>query len=547
MPYRKTGFISTPRSRYIPYYAAAILEAFGDKFDLTVAECIKSMGRENIFLKNFFFERLLTIKHERLDGNPDLKKQFIILLADFLKSVGYIDTCPIEIDYIVDPVMDVEELIDRVMDARMPVYKATDLGGEFATIDTLMMFFAEVIRRNALILNERKPMYERFKLWIGSIGHKLLTQAGELSQTERSFLTIYCSTQPNTKGFMPSMLPPGVKKVAPIPAVENKDVLVQEVAALASAACLSGPCTSHMKLVSNAILEQLTYYYGPHCSELKSFVGYGQPYGPFMVYDMTPADAMPWLLESQIVGLSSTAANFMVRTSELPPFTLKVPLAQTYKTAMGGVAQYPDEPSFRLWLTNPDDVSKYDWDYPSKWRGRRINSLTDGGTMDYALADAAVTQKTAGGMQNEALDMSGFGLCWMTPAALTKLIDDTDASIMETFLLPGPNALTPTKVDMTAFYARFGTVQMLPAFSEFLQLPMSWFMQPNDRVVDYVASVMALTIEERIRFTQIIAIGHNCAVYTRLTQQPPPIDQMQLAAAMLNVKPTPFDTQQPQQ
>jgi hypothetical protein len=540
MPYRKTGFIPTPRSRYIPYYAAAILEAFGEKFDLITAECIKSMGRENIFLKNFFFARLLTIKHERLDANPLLKQQFIILLADFLKMVGYIDECPVEIDYILDPVMDAEELIDRIIEARMPVYKASDLGGEFATIDTLMMFFAEVIRKNALILNERKAMCDRFRLWIGSIGHKLLVQSGELSQAERSFLVVYCSTQPNTKGYMPSMAKPGTK-APPIPAVENKDPLVQEVAALANAVCLSGPCTAHYKLVSNAIIESLTFYYGPHCSELKTFVGYGQPMGPFTQYEMTPADSIPWLLESQIVGLSSTAANFMVKTSELPPFTLKVPLAQAYKTSMGGVAQYPDDPSFRLWLTNPDDVSAYTWDYPSKWRGRRINSLTDGGTMDYALADAAVTQKTAGGMQNEALDMAGFGICWLTEAAQTKLVD-TSETIIESFLLPGPSGLTLVPVDMTAFYARYGSVMMIPAFSEFLQLPMNWFMQPNERVVDYVASVQALTIEERIRFTTIIAIGHNCAVYTRLTGLPnPPIDQMQIASAMLNIKPNPIN------
>jgi hypothetical protein len=534
MPYHKTGFSITPRGRYIPYYAAAVLNAFGDKFDLYIAECIKSLGRESIFLKNFYFERLLTIKHDRLDSNPELKRQFIILLADFLRMVGYIDTSPIEVDYVLDPVMDIEELLDRALEARLPVYKSSDLGGEFATIDTLMMFFAEVIRRNALVLNERPFMASRFRQWLGNIGHKLLTQSGELSQTERSFFVIYCSTQPNTKGWMRNVTN-ALLPNPPIPAVENKDVLVNEVGALATACCLGGPCTNHYKLVSNAILEQLTFYYGPHCSELKTFVGYKRVYGPFSAFEVTPADSLPWLLESQIVGLSSTAANFMVRTSELPPFTLKVPLAQMYKNGMGAVAAYPDDPAFRIWLTNPKDISAYTWDYPSKWRGRRINSRTDGGTMDYAIADAAVTQKTAGGMQNDALDLSGFGLCWLTDAAKTK-IDEHDTSVIsEKYLLPGPQGLTETTVDMTAFYARYGSLEMLPAFSEFLQLPMAWFMQPNERVVDYVASVKALTIEERVRFAPIIAIGHNCAVYERLTKTVAPINQRQIISALLNI------------
>jgi len=528
MPYRKTGFVIVPRSKYIPYYCKDILKTFGSTFDLNIAEIIKSLGRENINLKNFVFERCLTLKHPLLDGNSDLKMKVIIVLADYLHSIGYISTSPVFVDYVIDPVYSAEELIQLMLGSRMPKFTASELGGEWGTIDHLMMFFSEVIRRNAIILEERKFMVERFRAWLGSIGHKLLTRAGELSQSERSFLTVYGSTtEPGYKGFLPDL-------IAKIPAVETKEPLTMEVGALAQATCLPGPCTSHMKLLSNGILEQLFFYYGPHVTDLKTFVGYKETYGPFNLYKMNPADAIPWALDSQLVGLTATAANFTVKPANMPPFSLRVPFARKIVTPTGTMCLYPDDMSFRLTLTDTTDISNFDWAYNSKWRGRWIHSSQDGGSMDYALADAAVNNKTAGNTQVELTDLANVGLCTFLDNAKPKVIEIAEG-VREEYVLPGPTDLQAVEIDMTAYYARFGDVMMLPAFSEFLELPQSWFMTPAEAVLDYIATVQGLTIEEKVRFSKIIEICHNCARYKRLTQQDDlPFDRDDLILSMLN-------------
>lgn len=519
-----------PRARYIPQYSQDVLETFGTTFDQDVAGCIKSLGNEKVLLKNFFFERVLLLAHPKLDGNEELKFKFMTLLLDFLHMVGYIDQSPSLVDYVIDPVTPADELLDLMLGTRLPVFKSTDLGGEYASIDTLMVFFSDVLRRNALILNERKFMASRFRQWLGHIGFKLMTTSSEsLSQAERSFLIVYGCTKKRTKGYI-ACLPS-----TPIPPVENKDPLVVEVGALATASLLSGPCTNHMKLMSNAILEQLILYYGPHVSDLKSSVGFIRKYGPYQVFDTTPEDSIPWLLESQLTGVSAMAGNIAVKPTKQPPFTLRTPLPIMFKNESGMISAYPDIPEFHLFLTDQKDISRFSWDYLSKWRGRRINSINDGGTMDYALCDLAVQIKTAGGMQVEQTELAGSGLIWLTDDASKKVVDYS-GHINENYLLPSDKGMALETVDMAAYYARFGTIELLPAFSEFLELPIGWFLQPAERVVDFISSVKGLTLQERVRFSTVIALCHNCARYERLTKKNAPIDKVRYTKALLNLK-----------
>jgi hypothetical protein len=529
MPFTKTGGVIIPRCTYIPQYCLNILTAFGDKVDLTVAEVIRSLGRENINLKDFTFERCLTIKHPMLDGNDQLRIQVIWVLADYLQGIGYIQDCPILYDYRVDPVLTADELLDRMLAARMPKFTASELGGEWGTIDHLMMYFSQVLRQQALILQERPKMADRFRRWLGDIGFKVMMNTGPLSQAERSFLTVYCCTQHGFKGYIGGL--PSV----PIPAVETKEALVIEVGALAVATCLPGPSMSHLKLLSNGILKELFYYYGHHTAELKAGIGFKEMIGPFFNYAMQPTDVIPWSAENQLVGLTTTSANFLVQSPDSPPFTLKVPFGRRMQNAFGTLCLYPDDPTYTMSLTVAEDISKFVWAYPSKWQGVMVSSLTAGGSMDYALADKAASEKSAGGSQIELTDFLSVGLAYFTSNASKKIIDVTQG-IFEEFVLPGPTGqLTVVLIDVSAHYARFGNTLMIPMFSEFLELTQSWFLTPDPRIVDYVATYRGLSLEQRVRFTSIIELCHNCAVYKRVTQeQELPFNRDQYITAMMN-------------
>jgi hypothetical protein len=156
--------------------------------------------------------------------------------------------------------------------------------------------------------------------------------------------------------------------------------------------------------------------------------------------------------------------------------------------------------------------------------------------MDYALADKAVATKSAGGMQIEMAELPAGTICWLTPAAAAK-ITSFDGRINENYVLPGPNGLQVTPVNMAAYYARFGTIEFIPAFSEYLEVPMGWFLQPADRVVDFVATVTGLTMRERVEFSAIVALCHNIARYERITKRSAPINRDQYVRTLLHLDP----------
>lgn len=531
--YRKTGICKVPRSRYIPQMCRDIEIAFGDDFDQNVAAYVKSLGNERTKLQNFFFEMVLQLTNPKFDTMGTVRFQFLTLLSDLMYMINVIDRCPIKLEYVTDPVMTADELLDLMIGTRMPTYTISDLGGDGATVYQLMCFMPEYIRRNALILNERPMMAQRLRNWIGDIGFKLLKGShATLTQTERSFFVIAGCTKMNTKGYIAGM------GEVPIPPIENKEPLVQETGALAAAASLPGPSVNHMKLVSNQIAEQLLYYYGPHVPDLKTHVGYRDHRGPYVMFKLTPEDSIPWLLDSQITGLSIMASDISLRPGIQPPFTIRTPQPNVFKNDYGVISLYPDLPSYNLWLTDQRDISNFTWDFMSYFAGRRISSLNDGGTMDYALADQALQTKTAGAMQIELTEIPSDTLVWFDEAdPITRRIQDYDGNISELYIFPSPTGFVYRSVNMTAYYARFGSVEVIPAFSEFLELPLAWFKTPAEAVVDYVCTIVGLTLLERVRLGETITFCHNYAKFARITRKQAfeiPIDRWRYVMSVLN-------------
>jgi hypothetical protein len=270
---------------------------------------------------------------------------------------------------------------------------------------------------------------------------------------------------------------------------------------------------------------------------LKGAIGYVEEKGPWEILTLTPTDSIPWTAEDQLVGISATSQDFTIKQTDLPPFSLQMPFIDATRNNYGMVCAYPDLPDFNLWLTDRSDISKFFWDYPSKWRGRRINSKTDSGTMDLAIADMGVTIKAQGATQVESTDIMTFGLMLATPAAAAKVLR-TPSTLVEKYFLPGPGGPRWVSQPMAAYYARFGVVEALPALSEFAKLPMSWFMTPAPTVVQFIASLQGLTLEESIRFNLAISICHNVSRYERLTTLKAPVDAEQIIRSMLNLQPT---------
>lgn len=521
---------------YIPQYCAEIESKLGDQMDLVLKEAVMSCGHPRDFLTTYFFEGLLVMKQEVLDNDPDLKLKVFIVLLDFLYQTGYVKQKPELFRFIDNPVIPIDELLDMAIGTRMPVWKSDVLAGEKATLAILSRFFPEVIRRTAVIVNERGRMYERFRAHLGNIGFKLLTTSSStLSQMERTQLAIYSIVK---EGY--PMWPQkkdaslDLRLLKPITPVETKDPLVLEVGNLITSLGMPGPCLNYRKLVSNGNFETLILYWGPHVAELKTYLGYKRSYGKFVMYKTDPEDSLPWTLKDQITGITAKTLNIFYKPAAENSWSARTPTIIADEELL-----VPDMPDLNLYPVYgeggfEEDISQFWWDYFSEWRGRRISEL-QGADLKYYLCDYALKNKEAGGMPVEMDTIPSDTLLYLVPGLGSAAFESaTNKEIWEWFILPSPAGLVKKRADMRAFYARFGNIELKPAFADRMELPPSWFMAKNERVVEYVQTVFGLTIEERVIYTPVIEICHNYYRYLRVTGKVPPLNLDQQTLALLN-------------
>jgi len=524
MGYKKIGYVIQTPSEYLLTAALKIEQAFGDNFDKEIALAIKSLGRENIRLSNLWWERILVLDHPKLNADADLMQCFMLLLSHFMHQIGVFDIEPVIVDYIVDPVMNIDEVVSRMLGERIPKFTLSELGGEFATIDALTHFFPEVIRRYAIIERERGVMTRRLRQWIGNIGYKVITGQA-LSAHERSAFVLYGSTKEGSPGHSVH------EATAAIPAEEINDLLVNEAGALYQAKSLSGPYTMHQKIISDANLQRLTAYFGPHATDVPYSVGFYQKYGPFVKLALTKAESLTWSVDEHLAGLTARTSYLLGSAEQRNPFSIKVPNLSGNYNDDGLIGAFPDSPDIHYNLTNQRDISDFEFDWFSHWRGARINSALHGGTMELHIVDEALKSRTQGGCQIELMSLDTIGLASYTERAAKRIRFNEGNDITEKHLLPGRTELTD--IPFASFYARLGKVEALGALGEYMEVPLKKFMEPAPRAVEYVATQTGMTADERILYSDVITLFHNCARYERLTGNKPPIDAMKVAQVLL--------------
>lgn len=531
MGYQKIGFVVKPRSTYLLDIANNFeqLKDWGKNLDKGVTDALKTLGKENIRLSNIMFERLLTISGPGLDGSDDNRRDFILLLSSYLHEIGIVSGSPVIVDYVTDPALALDDVILRMLASRMPKFTLDQIGGQYSTIDSLTYFFSDVIRRYALILKEAPLMVKRFRQWLGNLGYKVIT-GQQLSQHELTAFVMYGNTERESLGW--SKYDPDTSA---IPAAEINDLMVNEVAELYKSVTLPGPYWNHQKIISDTLLQRLTAYFGPHTTDLRICTGYLRMYGPFTVFELTPQDSIAWSIDDHLAGITARTSYLMSNIAGGGSYAIRVPNILDNRNDWGTAGLFPDDPSFAITLTDETNIANFEWDYYSQWRGVRVNSKIHSATEQLALADKALEGPSLGACNIEHATLENIGIALFTDRAHKKLSISTDKKIEETYLLPTNSGSKETTVDMTAYYSRLGNVIALPAFSEYLELPQKFFMQPQPRVVEYVASVMALPLDEKIRFTNVIALYHNVERFKRITGKQPPLDRLQLAKAMLNI------------
>lgn len=526
MGYQQTGYVAKPRQLQLLEAAAVVHEAFGESLDVEIPKIFKTFGKENVRLTTAKFERVLAIESPKLSASPQLLMAFQVLVADLLKQLTYIDECPVEVDYVINPVLSIDDVLDRMVMSHLPVYDAGLLGGTYGTVDTLTYFFAEYIKDLILVQGYKQALLANLRRWIGDAAYRL-TIGGNLDQTETTALLLYGSTKEGSTGY--SVKYPESNK--PIVAAQNLAPEVKLAGELYKATTLAGPWTRHIRLSSFGSIERLTMYIGPMVSELKSSYGAVRDYGQFKVFLTKPGPALSWTSESQLEAISS-AASFFFNTAGPSPLQLKVPITIFGDDVLKQVP-IPDITSiFKLRVSDPLTSRLSMW-WHSTLRNRRIDQAANNSTMELALIDLALSNKDFGATQAPHTQLDDFGMCYLTNRAEARVKQAKEH--FETFLLPNGAGVARKDINMRAHYYEQGETEILPAFGEMMRLPFSWFLQDAPTIVDYVAGAAGLLYDDKVRFAKVISMYHNCAVYKRVTGQDCPFDVEGLAKKLLRV------------
>jgi len=527
MGYQETGFVAKPRQLQLLEAAMLVNDEFKGTLDVEAPKIFKSFGKENVKLSTAKFERVLALEHPKLSTSPKLLVAFQLLVADLLKQLTYIDECPVEVDYVINPVLSIDDVVDAMVMPHLPVYDAMILGGNYGTVDTLTYFFAEYVKDLVLIQSYKATLLTNFRRWIGDAAYRL-TIGGNLDQAETTALLLYGNPKEGATGWSKNH----PRSNRPIVAAQNLSPEVKLAGELYKAVVLPGPWTRHMRVSSFGSIERLTMYVGPMVNELRSSYGAVRNYGSFKVFITKPGPALSWTSESQLDAIASSA-SFFFNTAGPSPLQLKVPIiifgADVLKQVM-----IPDITSiFKLRVADPLTSRVTMW-WNSTLRNRRMDQSASNSTMELALIDLALANKDFGATQAPHTQLDDFGLCYLTDAAEKKVRESKDHS--EKYLLPNGAGLTVKSISMTAFYYEQGETEILPAFGEMVRMPFNWFLQDAPTVVDYVAGMAGLLYDDKIRFAKVISMYHNCAVYKRITDQECPFDVESLARKMLSVK-----------
>jgi hypothetical protein len=266
-------------------------------------------------------------------------------------------------------------------------------------------------------------------------------------------------------------------------------------------------------------------------NEIRSGYGAVKDYGPFRVFLTKPGPAISWTTELQLDAISSMA-SFFFNTAGPSPLQLKVPIT-VFGDDVLKQAMIPDIPSiFKLRVADPL-TSRLTMYWHSSLRNRRIDQIANNSTMELALIDLALANKDFGATQAPHTQLDDFGLCYLTDTAEERVKQAKDHT--ETYLLPNGASVVERDINMTAAYYEQGETEILPAFGEMVRLPFSWFLQDAPNIVDYVAGIVGLLYDDKIRFSKVISMYHNCAVYKRITGQTCPFDIKSLAKKMLRI------------
>lgn len=506
MAYKKPGYSVLPYGAYIPADALALTRTTG--WEANIAEAVKSIGREARPLNSIMAEDILQINTGAFPAGSEQTKTLQRLLLTLLHQAGLINRSPQIPTYSRDANLTFSEVVDRMMNDRIPWPSIEHLGGAEARLETFRTLLPIVIREIAFCTEWRKVLRNNLEEKLKDIGFKIFSHI-PIDQAEKSFFLAFCA--PRSR----ALLTAGADEPKPgavLPAITNDRPAIQETWELYKKSVEPGPGLEYYKIISNANLESLIYYYGPHASSLPFCLGYMRPFGMFHEPFLTRLEDIAWSESDVLTALREYSGYFVHGGAEL---TLRGQVHWPMTTPFS-----LDLPAVQLYRTDEVDISQFDWSFVSTWRERPVLS-TEGADPSVLLTDIAVTNTTGGRAKYDALNIDHLPLIDSSQLPKDKKIMFRDEQMIERTLMPaaaGSRSLVVKEVDMSDYYVTRGQVAYLPAFTEYVIPPRSWYFKQDPNAVQHIMSRAAgnLSNEDRKRMATAVNIVHNAENLKRL-------------------------------
>lgn len=559
--YIKPGFHEVPAGKcYLDWarelYATRKLgEAdFENAIRRTLSDPSTGLGRVGRRLSSISLHELCIVASDALPLGSPGQKALAHLLTRWFVSMKLVDDYPRFIEYRAHPELRIDECVDRILGTLIKLPTLDELGGERATLETLIGVFPSLVRSLYSLHFLRSYYADRLQRAVADIAWKIAS-GQPIDQFEKSmFLAFNDTTDEESRGFStyltgkvgaertragaaPSSPGTGVRVLYP---VENNDQLVRDAVALLRTAVEVGPFTRFGVMYSNQRIEQLLVYWGPHVATLPLYTGHLTNFGPFEEQVVTESEAYHWTLEEQEAAIREQVREINVVSGQfaiaVPQFIMRGPNA---KDSQVDYQMHLDVPEVALSLEHGFDskATEFVAEWFSEWRERVITTDEGSAGPQALVSDLAVKHRQLGEGLTSVATCADFKL--IDPTQRDEQLKKRGGQVAKTdftarvWISANGAAPKPTEVDMKMLLSRKGSTTWRPAFTEFVWAPMRALFEPNPEAETFVATRLGLTREAAARNAVAIRVSMNAFRLQRILGFPTAFNIGRLCSALL--------------
>jgi len=519
--YQLPGFYQTPHGVTMMKKCANIIELGGaTTWTKNVTEALRgdnNLGRDNIFITDLTEDTLYAMTgagpFQNIPGNSAFR-DLLYIVQFVLNAVGAKVDVPAIVGYRSQPDITFEEAIDYTMSGFVNMPKLEEIGpAGHVTNYHFRSWLIDYIRQTYLLTLERPLLIDRLRGYLGHVAWKV-ARKHPLTAHEKTFIIRYGSPRARA-GFTEAELKSGGRR--PVPVGETGHPLVLRDWERFCANNLAGPYSRFGKMVSNQLLEQLTYSWGPHIGPYTFPIGEIINFGPWKELRMAEAFSLDNSVSDFLVASREKAAGvIMNRGKRSGPFGVQQPV----RLARGVSVMYfvnwdMEQVQLRVDPScTSTEVVEYYWD--SKVRQRQVSSK--------------FLMQPENLLEEIALEHTEFGDALHGPTMITDwpFLDlDSSAPLLgdkgprqmkfkEEIHYIKDRKLESALIDMRPFYTNVGSQYVTPAFIESIDVPIHWLAREQPAAEQYIISQLNLNREQREKALDGVRRSHNYAVLTGL-------------------------------